>query len=73
MYLSEYVLAQADRDDAVGDLARDAAADETWPHQANSVRLSQYLAGQVNAGEQAFVALQSAAREHRRQEFENGG
>jgi hypothetical protein len=72
VYLSEYVLAQADRDDNVGDLARDAAADEHWPHGANSAVLSQYL-DRESADEQAFVALQSAAREHRKQEFEGGG
>jgi hypothetical protein len=69
MYLSEYVLAQQDREDSVGDLARDAAADPDWPHQATAQALSHYMAF-WGAGEQAFVALQQAAREHRKQELD---
>ena len=41
-----WLKAQRGRDDAVGDLARDAAADRHWPKAAKSLpRLLDYLAG----------------------------
>lgn len=72
MYLSEYVLAQQDRDDAVGDLARDAAADDCWPHDSGFGTLSAYLV-HGGAGDEVIEVLGMAAWEHRRQGSLEGG
>jgi uncharacterized protein YozE (UPF0346 family) len=71
MYLSEYVLAQQDREDSVGDLARDAAADEGWPVTRLFTELSFHLRKR-GATEEAFGALAEAWREYRRKEYESG-
>lgn len=65
MKLSEYVLAQADREDAVGDLARDAAADPRWP-KGDYGTLAGYLYGK--AAPDLLEALRAAEHERARDE-----
>ena len=62
---SDYLLGQRGRDDAVGDLARDAARDPEWPKQRGLSfnRLRNYLIFN-NASQSALDALECAWNEY---------
>lgn len=62
---SDYLLGQRVREDAVGELARDASRDPEWPKQRglSLSRLRNYL-GVNNACESAFDALECAWNEY---------
>lgn len=51
---------QSDRDDPVGDLARDAASDPDWPDVEALDRLQDHIIGAANAGSPALPALERA-------------
>jgi len=62
---SDYLLGQRGRDDAVGDLARDAARDPEWPKQRGLSfnRLRNYLIAN-HANQSAIDALERAWNEY---------
>jgi uncharacterized protein YozE (UPF0346 family) len=62
---SDYLLGQRERDDAVGDLARDAARDPEWPKQRGLSfnRLRNYLVFN-NASQSVIDALERVWNEY---------
>lgn len=55
------IVGHRERDSVLGDLARDAAADPTWPHEAGPVELLDYLEAR-RADPAAVDALRAAWR-----------
>ena len=57
---SAWLLRQVARQDAVGDLARDARADETWPSQVLDLDAIHDSLDETNASQEAHEALDRA-------------
>jgi hypothetical protein len=59
----DWLAEQRGRQDAVGDLARDIAADNQWPSGAHSEQRLNYLVGR-NAPVERIAALEAANAEY---------
>lgn len=65
---TKWLLTRIDRNDRIGDLARDVAMDEEWPYHfgCGMVEMAVYLNGHVNACDDAIKTFEIAYKEYSR-------
>ena len=68
MTFSEWVEAQAERDDPLGDFARDCVADPDWPKRGSLDDYREYLSFEAHADDWTRRFLDEAWAEYERDE-----
>lgn len=67
---TRWLTRQSTRNDAVGDLARDAALDPDWPAKASERGIREYIKSRAGDPSAALSALKRAIKEWRKEEHD---